>query len=99
MSVVRGFLDIYNQASSSSITCVHLWVKCRGEDPLHQIRIDASGGANGYDSRARRALVPFLLKGNVHAPADYLQHRPAPWGVGAVNNSFGPVNSPRQFTQ
>lgn len=51
---------------------------------FQQVRVDAVGHADSYDLRARRALAPFLLNCDVHAPADHLQHRPPMWCIGGV---------------
>src|SRR5271167_5078931 len=68
-----------------------------GECLFQQTRVNAAGGTNRYDLGARCALAPLLLDGNVHAPADHLQHRPPLWRVRAVDHAFGPVNIPRQL--
>src|SRR5271167_3708315 len=68
------------------------------EGLLHQTRVDAAGGTNGYDLRPRGTLTPVFLERDVDAPADHLQHRSTMRRVGVVDHPFGSIDRPWQPT-
>src|SRR5208283_3237933 len=69
------------------------------EGLLHQPRVDAAGGTNGYDLRPRGTLTPVFLERDVDAPADHLQHRSTMRRVGVVDHPFGSIDRSRQLPQ
>src|SRR5579864_982243 len=71
------------------------WI--RVELLIEHLLVNAVGSTDNDDLCARRPFAPLILQGNIHAPANHLQHSPPLRRVGGINHAFGPIDCPRQF--
>src|SRR5208282_2591238 len=71
--------------------------QCHVELVTKFLRVKTVDRTNDYNLRAWSPFAPFVLQGNVHAPANHLQHGPLFWRVGGINYALGPINCSRQL--